>query len=649
MLTNLSSLFKGSRPLPCRRVIYAITAVIGFTLCLAGWNIYQETVLTNSYEITYFYQLLLPTLLMALLCGSLLAQSGAVVQTSLGNAFASPSTIGISAGALLGAMVINLVLDDPSIWQVWMAAFVFALVISMLILLLSQVIGGGKLQLILIGMAMSLAVGSLSSAIMIYAEQRMDGLFLWGSGNIGQTDGQLVSIILLPSLLLLALPLFCHRQLDMLSLGDDTANVVGLSVRRWRAILLLIAVLQASLVTAMVGVLGFVGLMAPHIARMLGFNKTKQQLICASVFGALLVIAAELFSRSLPISGFRLPTGVLTVLLGMPFFLYLLTRKKGAMGMAMQESGFGLAALIKLPKFFAIAIPATLVVLTAMKFWPSEVGFEFTAWRMAVAVMAGIGLGMAGCALQALFRNPMASPDISGATSASVLCIIGALQIWPDSSRVDLFLWALVGAGIVVCILFIAMRYQLRVSQLALLGIAISAWCGTIASMVLTFGAGAASVTVLWLTGTTYGADAQIGWLLMAVTVPCCLALLALARNLDLFTLGEDWGLHLGQPLMKLRLLIILLVVLLTAAAVAAVGAIAFVGLLSPHILRLLGQTRHWVLLLGSGLVGAWLLLLADGLGRTLIAPFEIASGILVSIIGGLYFIGLILLGYRRK
>ena len=586
---------------------------------------------------------------MALLCGALLAQSGAVVQTALGNLFASPSTIGISAGALLGAMVINLFIDDPSIWQVWIAAFTFALVISMLILLLSQVIGGGKLQLILIGMAMSLAVGALSSAIMIYAEQRMDGLFLWGSGNIGQSDGQLVSLIFIPALLLLALPLLCHRQLDMLSLGDDTANVVGLSVRRWRAVLLLIAVLQASLVTAMVGVLGFVGLMAPHIARMLGFNKSRQQVICASIFGALLVIVAELFSRSLPVSGFRLPTGVLTVLIGMPFFLYLLTRKKGAMGMAMQESGFGLAALIKLAKFFAIAIPSFLLVLTALYFWPSDVGFEFTAWRMGVAVMAGIGLGMAGCTLQALFRNPMASPDISGATSASVLCIILALQVWPDASRVDLFLWALVGAAIVVCILFIAMRYQLRVSQLALLGIAISAWCGTIASMVLTFGSGAASVTVLWLTGTTYGADEQIGWLLMAVTVPCCLALLALARQLDLFTLGEDWGLHLGQSLMKLRLLIILLVVLLTAAAVASVGAIAFVGLLSPHILRLMGQTRHWVLLLGSGLVGAWLLLLADGLGRTLIAPFEIASGILVSIIGGLYFICLILLGYKRN
>jgi len=284
-----------------------------------------------------------------------------------------------------------------------------------------------------------------------------------------------------------------------------------------------------------------------------------------------------------------------------------------------------------------------------MYYWPSEVAFEFTIWRMAVAVMAGFALGMAGCALQALFRNPMASPDISGATSASVLCIILALQIWPDASRIDLFLFALVGAAIVVCILFTAMHFQLRVSQLALLGIAISAWCGTIASMVLTFGSSSASITVLWLTGTTYGADAQIGWLLTAVTLPCCLALLALARHLDLFTLGENWGLHLGQPLMKLRLLIILLVVFLTAAAVAAVGAIAFVGLLSPHILRLMGQTRHWVLLIGSGLVGAWLLLLADGLGRTLLAPFEIASGILVSIIGGLYFICLILLGYKRN
>lgn len=643
MLANIEKLIRS------RRLLRPFLMLVSITVCVFLWAIYQQSVLINSYEITYFYQLLLPTLFIALLCGALLAQSGAVVQISLGNSFASPSTIGISAGALLGAMVINLVIDDPSIWQVWLAAFVFSLIIAMLILLLSQVIGGGKLQLILIGMAMSLAVGALSSAIMIYAQQRMDGLFLWGSGNISQSDSQLMVIILFPALLLLVLPLLCHRQLDMLSLGEDTANVVGLSVRRWRAILLLIAVLQASLVTSMVGVLGFVGLMAPHIARFLGFNKARQLLIYASVFGALLVIISEFFSRSLPISGFRLPTGVLTVLIGMPFFLYLLSRKKGAMGMAMQENGFGLAALVKLPKFVAISMPGFLIVLTAMIFWPSNIGFEFTAWRMAVAIMAGMGLGMAGCALQALFRNPMASPDISGATSASVLCIIIALQIWPDASRIDLFLWALVGATIVVCILFVAMRYQLRVSQLALLGIAISAWCGTLASMVLTFGAGAASVTVLWLTGTTYGADAQIGRLLMLITLPCCLALLALARHLDLFTLGEDWGVNLGQPLMKLRLLIILLVVLLTAAAVAAVGAIAFVGLLSPHILRLLGQTRHWVLLLGSGLVGAWLLLLADGLGRTLIAPFEIASGILVSIIGGLYFICLILLGYKRN
>ena len=238
---------------------YAAIAITVSMLCLAGGYYYQQSVLTTHYEITYFYQLLLPTLLMAILSGALLAQSGAVVQTSLGNAFASPSTIGISAGALLGAMVINLMVENPSIWQVWIAAFVFAFVVSMLILLLSQAIGGGKLQLILIGMAMSLAVGALSSAIMIYAEQRMDGLFLWGSGNIGQSDDQLVSIILLPALLLLLLPVLCHRQLDMLSLGDDTANVVGLSVRRWRAVLLFIAVLQASLVTAMVGVLGFVG------------------------------------------------------------------------------------------------------------------------------------------------------------------------------------------------------------------------------------------------------------------------------------------------------------------------------------------------------------------------------------------------------
>jgi len=282
-----------------RGVVLPSLIVLSLLVLVLSWQSYQSLVLNTDYEITYFYQLLLPTLLMAILCGSMLAQSGVIVQTALGNGFASPSTIGISSGALLGAMVINLVVDDPSIWQVWASAFSFALIIAMLILLLSQVIGGSKLQLILIGMAMSLAVGALSSAIMIYAEQRMDGLFLWGSGNIGQSDNQLINLIFLPSLILLLLPLLCHRQLDMLSLGDDSANTIGLAVKKWRIVLLLLAVLQASLVTAMVGVLGFVGLMAPHLARMLGFNKSRKQLTTASVIGALLVIAAELFSGSL--------------------------------------------------------------------------------------------------------------------------------------------------------------------------------------------------------------------------------------------------------------------------------------------------------------------------------------------------------------
>lgn len=603
----------------------------------------------ESYQRIYIYQLLIPTLVMAVLSGSLLAQSGSVVQITLGNDFASPSTIGISAGALLGAMVFNLFMPEASIWGLWLAAFLSAVLIAGLILLLSQVIGGGKLQLILVGMAMSLAVGAVSSAIMLYAEQRMDGLFLWGSGNISQSDAELVQVILLPALILLVLPLLCHRQLDMLSLGEDAANVAGLHVNRWRGVLLILAVLQASLVTAMVGVLGFVGLMAPHFARLFGYHRARDRLLFASLMGALLVIVAELFSRSVTVSGYRLPTGVLTVMLGAPFFLYLLGSRRTGRSLAVQESGFGLVSLIKLPRIAALLIPAGMLLATVIVFWPETIGFQFTLWRMLVAVMAGLGLGMAGCALQALFRNPMASPDISGATSASVLSIILALQLWPDASRTDLFFFALLGAAIVVAILFVAMSYRFGVSQLALLGIAISAWCGTVASMVLTFGVGAASVTVLWLTGTTYGANSQIGWLLLSVTLPCCLGLLALARHLDLFTLGEQWGHTLGQPLVKLRFLILLMVILLTAASVAAVGAIAFVGLLSPHLLRLCGQTRHWVLLLGSGLVGAWLLVLADGLGRTLIAPFEIASGILVSIIGGIYFICLILLGYKRN
>ena len=141
MLVNVDKRMLGSS------VFLIILFVLGL-LSVGTFSIVPTMNLFDSYQQTYVFQLLLPTLLIAVLSGALLAQSGTVVQVTLGNDFASPSTIGISSGALLGAMLVNLFIPVPSIWMLWIAAFITAVMVAGLILILSQVIGGGKLQLI---------------------------------------------------------------------------------------------------------------------------------------------------------------------------------------------------------------------------------------------------------------------------------------------------------------------------------------------------------------------------------------------------------------------------------------------------------------------------------------------------------------------
>lgn len=598
-----------------------------------------------------FWYITLPTSIMAIIIGAMLACSGVLIQVSLNNDFASPSTLGIGSGALLGSLLVQMLLPEPSLISIWGGSFFVALMVSILVSLLSSFIGGGRLNIVLIGMAMSIGVGALASALMIFHEQKFDGMFLWGSGQIEQTDHQLLQLTLIPSVLLLAICIGLAHKLALFTLGSDLARHLGMNVKIWRGLFLLLAVALASLATSVAGLIGFVGLMAPHLARFLGARQLPYLMTMAALIGALLVLLADGFSALWMGAGYRLPTGVLTVLLGAPFLIWLLLASRSRFQAASENKRFGIEPIIKLTPLTIISA-CLLLAIVSIGFWlPSaeDMGARFAIWRVAISFCVGAALAMSGCVLQTLLRNPMASPDISGISSTSVLFVALGILFFPSLSYWQLVALSMLGAATVLFILLGVIRLNLSIAQLALFGVAIAAFSSTVTTVLLAMGSSHGGSTLLWLSGTTYGTGKWQVSFIAGTSLLVMLCFLALSRRLDSLMLGAPLPQLQGLKPKRLILLSMLLTALLTAAAVAVAGSIGFIGLLAPHMVRLFGAIKHACLIPASALFGGALMVWADGLGRSLIAPAEIPAGIMISCLGSLYFILLVIVGYRLQ
>ncbi len=634
----------------------SISGVLLLSL-LCGYLFFPPVISNASLATAMFDNVWLPTALIALLTGALLGSSGLLIQTTLDNDFASPSTLGIAAGALLGAVLIRILVPEASLSLVWAGALIGSILLSLAVLGVSQLIGGGKLPIVLIGMALGLSAGALSSLLIIYFENQMDGLFLWGSGQVLQTSTSTLNQTFTPIIISLMLTVFILPKLALFLLGDTHAASLGLSVKPWRWAVLLLALIQAALATSIVGMIGFVGLMAPHMTRLLlskchiGGRNMFLQWALTLLIGAMLVLVAEWCSRSLLFLGYRLPTGAFTALLGAPYFVYLLFQRSGRILAATERQSLTLKPLLHVsPSTILIGLFLLLLATLYICLEPfSNTGATWINQRVLLAGLGGIGLACAGTLLQTLFKNPMASPDISGVSAFAIFIIACVLVIYPAANHLMLVIAALTGAGIVIGLLSWGLKQQLSVSQLALFGIVITAFSGTATQILLTFGSSTASVTMMWLAGTTYGASIDR---IMPLSMALILAGVVIApylRNLDLMPLGEILPRTLGVSLKGQRIILLIVAASLTAICVSSIGAISFIGLLAPHCARLLGLYRHIHLLPASAMTGAILLIYADNLGRNIMSPNEIPAGLMVSVIGSLYFLLLLFIAYRKK
>ncbi|MEU6476906.1 iron ABC transporter permease [Streptomyces sp. NPDC047017] len=275
-----------------------------------------------------------PRIVLALLVGASLGCAGALMQGVFGNPLAEPGVIGVSSGAAVGAVAaIAFGLDFLGTWTVPVSAFASGLGTVLLVYAMAR--SGGRTEvvtLILTGIAVNAFAGALIGLFLFTADTAaVNQITFWQLGSLAQATWPKVLAVLPCAALGLGLAPLYTRRLDLLALGERPARHLGVEVERLRVTLVLVIALLTAAAVSVAGVIGFVGLVVPHLLRMAAGPGHRFLVPGSALLGALVLLAADLAARTLAAPA-ELPLGVLTALLGSPFFFWLLRRTRRRQG-----------------------------------------------------------------------------------------------------------------------------------------------------------------------------------------------------------------------------------------------------------------------------------------------------------------------------
>ncbi|MET3648541.1 Fe(3+)-hydroxamate ABC transporter permease FhuB [Phyllobacterium ifriqiyense] len=606
---------------------------------------------------------ILPRSAMAILCGAALGFSGALLQRVLRNPLAEPSTLGISAGAQL-AMAIAM-LYFPALMEGGREAVALAggLIAVALILSLTWQRGLEPVSVVLAGMMVSLTATAASAALILANGEYMFSLFIWGGGSLAQQSWVPVSGIIWKILLACAASIVLLRPLSILGLDDASAKNLGVALQGTRFLVIGLAVWLATSVTAEVGIIGFVGLAAPALARLTGARSPRQMLAAAPLVGAILLWLADGFVQLAAGSGGeRIPTGAATALLGGPLLLWLLPRlrmfewpslnAKPAPSPRARRPAWTVAVLVILT---GLAAGIALVLGRGPEGWViarGELLADLLPWRWprtVIAAASGAMLAAAGQVMQRVTANPLASPEILGVGTGAGVGIAVPLMLLSAPNQIVLLAGAMAGSIIVLAfMLAMSARSGFGPERLLLSGIAMGALCSAILTAIIATGSPQAFMLLGWVSGSSAERLPEEVWVALVALVLLVLPLVFTTRWLDMLPLGRPVGLETGLPIRMSRGILIILSACLTAVASLFVGPLSFVGLIAPHLARLIGLHRPLTGLIGAMLIGACLMVLSDWLARMVAFPYQLPLGLFASLISGPYLIWLLSKGGRN-
>lgn len=272
------------------------------------------------------WELRFPRVLIGMIVGMCLASSGAILQGVMKNPLADPGIIGVSSGAGLAATSI-MIIFPAYIMFLPLAAFVGALVTALIIYVLSWKGGTSPVRIILVGVAINAVIGAFMSALMLLYSDRVQSVLPWLAGGIAGVGWVQFEMIIYYAIAALILALFSIRHIRILRLGDEVAKLLGHNVEKSRFFLIVLSTLLAGIAVSVSGLIGFVGLVVPHILRIMIGGDYRYLLPASALGGGLLVVLADTVARS-AFDPIELPVGILLSFLGGPFFLYMIQRRR---------------------------------------------------------------------------------------------------------------------------------------------------------------------------------------------------------------------------------------------------------------------------------------------------------------------------------
>ena len=626
---------------------------------LAHWS---YDVAAPGYDVAHMvlFYATLPRLAIAALCGGALAAAGAILQQVLRNPLASPTTLGVDAGARLALALAAVFAPNLLQWGRDVIALIGSAASTALVFLLVRRRDFSALSIVLAGLVVSLFCGALAAMLALVEARQLTSLFIWGSGSLSQQSWT-PFVSLAARLGVLAIPLaLLLRPLSLLDVGDDSASSLGLSAAKVRTAAVALAVAISGFVVSAVGVIGFVGLVAPVIARLAGARRFGSQLLWSTIIGSLVLLLTDSSLQLLAgASAEFLPTGAVTAVLGSPLLLLLLPGLRSvsrpplrAAGppVSLPRSGLTAAVIVGLIALGALSL---LVSRGATGDWLVVPGSwqQVVVWRIPrvlATTAAGALLAVAGTILQRVTHNEMASPEVLGVSAGSLLAVALGLFLTDHLSAVSQNLAATLGGlAVLAVILALGRRSGFAPDRMLLAGIALSALMDALVGVLSASGDPRALQLLAWMSGSPAGVTVGEALFTALAAATVIAAGLLVVRWLGILPLGGPAAVALGVNLPRARFALLVIAAVASAIATPILGPLTFIGLIAPHLVRALGVRRPGPLLVGAAAAGAGIMAGADWLARTLAFPLQLPTGLLAALVGAPFL--MILLNRRGQ
>jgi len=604
-----------------------------------------------------FHYSSLPRIAVALLAGAGLGLVGLLFQQVLRNPLAEPATLGVSAGAQLGLTIATLWALPGGLVTQQFAAMLGAVVIGVLVFGIAWGKRLSPVTLILAGLVLGLYCGAVNGLLGLFNYQRLQSLYMWSSGALNQQDWNIASFLLPRVIIVWLLAFLLQRPMTLLGLDDGVAKNLGLGLSAARLAVLALAILMSAQLVNAVGMIGFIGLFAPLLAKMLGARRLFARLVMAPLIGALLLWFTDQVMQFLTRYWMEIPTGAATALVGAPLLLWLLPRLRNSMTPPPMDQGDKVPDERQhLVRWVSLALLVLLVGLAVALMagrnatgWNWSTGADLQAllpWRMPrvmAALAAGIMLASSGVLIQKLTGNAMASPEVLGISSGAAFGVVLMMFIVPG----DAFVWLLPAgsAGAAVTLLVIMVASGIRsfsAERMLLTGIALSTAFSTLLTLLLASGDPRMGGLLTWISGSTYSVTADAARRTLGLAAILMLLVPFLRRWINILPLGSVTAKSVGMALTPSRMAILMLAAIMTAAATLTVGPLSFIGLMAPHMARMMGFRRAMPQWMVASILGGLLMVFADWCGRMFLFPNQIPAGLLATFIGAPYFIYLL-------